>query len=78
MDSENIAERYERLCREYENKFGEQIYGAFEVDPYTEWACDLIERCIERGTPMQLHDRHRAHAGTSEKSSVLDIKAAFG
>jgi hypothetical protein len=51
MDGENLNERYERLCREYEDKFGEQIYGALEVNPYTEWACDLIERCIKRGTP---------------------------
>lgn len=51
MDGENVADRYERLCREYEDKFGEQIYGAVEADPYTEWACDMIERCIKRGTP---------------------------
>ncbi|AGH40900.1 hypothetical protein [Bifidobacterium thermophilum] len=51
MNGETLNERYERLCREYEDKFGEQIYGAFQVDPYTEWACDLIEHCIKRGTP---------------------------
>lgn len=51
MSNEDIADRYERLCRDYEAKFGKRIYGACEIAGYTEAACDLIERCIRRGTP---------------------------
>ena len=51
MVENSVAARYLRLCREYEQKFGERIYNCIGIDGYTKAACDMIERCIQRGTP---------------------------
>ncbi|MCI6773638.1 MAG: 2-oxo-4-hydroxy-4-carboxy-5-ureidoimidazoline decarboxylase [Bifidobacterium pseudolongum] len=51
MDDEDVADRYKRLCREYEDKFGEPFANMVALPSYTDAACDLIERCIKRGTP---------------------------
>ena len=51
MGSENIVDRYDRLVREYRDKFGESFVNVVGLWPYTSITCDLIERCIERGTP---------------------------
>lgn len=50
-ETETLKERYERLSREYEKKFGEPFYNSIAMQSYTEGACDVIERCIKRGTP---------------------------
>lgn len=46
MVDNSVAARYLRLCREYEQKFGERIYNCIGIDGYTKAACDMIERCI--------------------------------
>lgn len=51
MNGETLNERYERLCREYRDKFGESFVNVVGLWPYTSMTCDLIERCIERGMP---------------------------